>query len=229
MPVTTSSLGRTLHVWRPDGGSGSGFTINRHDRQWSVTAAHIVARVDPARISVVRQDGVSLDGLELIPSNPHADIAVFSMFRKQLTPNILLEPSCDGLAYGQDVYFLGFPLGWSVQNDQERVPFVKKTIISGMTVTTDSVNVWMFDGMNLEGFSGGPIVFEHVSSGQWHVIGVVHGYHTTELAVHDANGNAIGKAKADKPSTWPLPRISHGGAHGSSGPRTRVRGARGRR
>jgi hypothetical protein len=118
---------------------------------------HLVGGVDPARIKVVRSDGVSLYGLELISSNPLADVAVFSLFQKQLTPNMLLETGSDGLQYGQDVYFLGFPLGWSVQNDQERLPFVKKAIMSGVTATTDGVNVWMFDGMNVNGFSGGPL------------------------------------------------------------------------
>ena len=197
MPVTTASLGRTLQLWRPDGGSGSGFTINRHDRQWFVTASHLVGGVDPARVKVVRSDGVSLYGLELISSNPLADVAVFSLFQKQLTPNMLLETGSDGLQYGQDVYFLGFPLGWSVQNDQERLPFVKKAIMSGVTATTDGVNVWMFAGMNVNGFSGGPIVFQNASTGQWHVMGVVSGYATMKLTVHDANGKAIGQAASN--------------------------------
>ena len=193
MTVTTSSLGRTLQVWRPDGGSGSGFTINRGDRQWFVTAAHIVQGVDPGDIRVVRPDGASFHGLELIPTNPNADVAVFSLLGKQLTPNILLEATAHGAAYGQDVYFLGFPLGWSVQNDQERLPFVKKAIISGLTKTTDGVSVWVFDGMNLEGFSGGPIVFQHNMTGNWHVMAVVHGYQPKPVLVHDAMGIAVGQ------------------------------------
>ena len=45
-----------------------------------------------------------------------------------------------------------------------------------------------------EGFSGGPIVFQNNTTGNWHVMGVVHGYHAKPLLVHDARGNADGQA-----------------------------------
>ena len=47
------------------------------------------------------------------------------------------------------------------------------------------------------GFSGGPIVFKHISTGEWHVMGVVHGYQTMPVLVHDSDGNAIGKANTN--------------------------------
>lgn len=197
MTVTTESMHRTLQVWRPDGGSGSAFTINRHDRQWLVTARHVVQGVEPGAITVVSRQGKSYKGLEHVPTNPNADVAVFSLFHKQLTPNYSLEPTAHGCALGQDSYFLGFPLGWSIQNDGEQLPFVKKAVLSGMTKTTEDVPVWMFDGMNLEGFSGGPIVFKNLMTGAWQVMRVVHGYQTRPVLVHDSAGKTIGKVNTN--------------------------------
>ncbi|WP_432791850.1 S1 family peptidase [Mycolicibacterium sp. ELW1-p] len=188
---------RTLQIWRPDGGSGSGFTIDRHGRQWLVTAQHVVEGVEPGQVKVVSREGKSYDGLEHVPTNPDADVAVFSLFHKRLTLNYELEPSTSGVALGQDSYFLGFPLGWSTQNEGEQLPFVKKAVLSGMTKTTSGVPVWMFDGMNLQGFSGGPIVFKHNMTGKWHVMGVVHGYQTTPVLVHDHAGRAIGRVNTN--------------------------------
>lgn len=197
MGLTTDSIERTLQVWRPDGKTAAGFTIDRHSRQWIVTAAHVVADVDPADVTVVSQDGVSYDGFERVPTEPKADIAVFSMYGKQLTPHTRLVPTAAGNALGQDVYFLGFPFGWSIQNGGARLPFVKKAIVSGRTHTDVGTPVWIFDGMNVEGFSGGPIVFRNAETQQWQVMGVVHGYQTTPVVVHDVHGDAVGAGQTN--------------------------------
>jgi hypothetical protein len=197
MTITTDSMHRTLQIWRPDGGCGSGFTVDRHDRQWLVTARHVVEGAAPETISVTSLKNKSYNDLEPVPTNPNADVAVFSLRGKRLTHNYSLEPSAMGLAIGQDCYFLGFPLGWSTPNQDERLPFVKKAAMSGMTKTTAGVPVWMFDGMNLQGFSGGPIVFQSIMTKKWHVMGVVHGYQTSPVLVHDSAGNAIGSANTN--------------------------------
>jgi hypothetical protein len=62
----------------------------------------------------------------------------------------------------------------------------------------------MFDGMNLQGFSGGPIVFKNTMTGKWHVMGVVYGYQTTPVLVHDSDGNAIGKVNTNTGSSSAL-------------------------
>ena len=67
----------------------------------------------------------------------------------------------DGLVYGQQVYFLGYPFGWDSGGQQINrgvpLPFVKGGIVSAMEV--GDVSRIFLDAHGNEGFSGGPVVF----------------------------------------------------------------------
>jgi hypothetical protein len=53
-----------------------------------------------------------------------------------ISPRHPMPPDSAGLVYGQDVFFLGFPYGWSAEvKDLNRgfpLPFVKKAIVSNI-------------------------------------------------------------------------------------------------
>jgi hypothetical protein len=68
----------------------------------------------------------------------------------------------DGIQYGQDVFFAGFPFGLFTGganiNDLYPVAFVKKGIMSASANEKGATTIYI-DGHNNPGFSGGPIVF----------------------------------------------------------------------
>jgi len=72
-----------------------------------------------------------------------------------------------GLAWGQDVFFLGYPSGdmWG------SVAFIKKAIVSA----EEGIEIFL-DGHNNGGFSGGPIIYQDQTSGDMKIAGVITNY-----------------------------------------------------
>lgn len=166
---------------------GTGFTITRHGRQWLVTARHVVVDVDVSDITVTWRGEPRAANLAPVPRVSAADVAVFAL-GSELTPDLTLYPTTDGAVYTQDVYFLGYPYGLGLQAGGVMLPFVKKAIISASMETADGVQVWLLDGINNPGFSGGPVVFKRGNTIDWCVGCVVSGYQFEDTAVKGGVG-----------------------------------------
>lgn len=181
MAVPAQCLERTLRVNVP-GGGGAGFTITRHDRQWLVTARHVVEGHSASDIQLVWRAGPVTATVSRVPDlNPGADVAVFAL-DNPVTPELNLRATSHGLTWSQDVYFLGYPYGLQIRNLQN-FPLVKKAIVSGKEIGAQGVGVWLLDGINNPGFSGGPVVFQREGTSQWNVAAVVSGFLTEEIAI----------------------------------------------
>ncbi|HZD60078.1 MAG TPA: hypothetical protein VE439_06450, partial [Anaerolineae bacterium] len=101
-----------------------------------------------------------------------------------------LEPTSDGIVYGQDVFFLGFPYGMRVElgnlNRGFPLPFVKKAILSCIHTTENGVQIYYLDGHNNPGFSGGPVVFKEANRQNFKVASVISGYRQEEEPIYQA-------------------------------------------
>ncbi len=99
--------------------------------------------------------------------------------RSLTPPNLPIEVSSDGLIYGQDVFFLGFPywfLGRIIFGDDGYpLPFVKKALVSSL-----DKSVFLLDGHNNPGFSGGPVVFTSPGTSQCKFAAVISGFQAVE-------------------------------------------------
>ena len=96
-----------------------------------------------------------------------------------------MEASTGGLIYGQDVYFLGFPYGYTgsfvFTDGGYPLPFVKKATVSLLERKT-----MILDGHNNPGFSGGPVVYTEPNKNDFKVAGVITAYRFVEEPVfHD--------------------------------------------
>lgn len=104
-----------------------------------------------------------------------SDISIFTI--TETLPTHPLPSSDDGITYGQDLYFLGFPYGMSSDigelNGNFPLPFVRKGILSILHFNQPG-RPFIIDGHNNPGFSGGPVVFKRGNDFQ--VAGVIHGY-----------------------------------------------------
>lgn len=179
---------RVVRLDVPGGTFGSAFTIDRHERQWLITAEHVVARVSISDITLTTKQGRVAVGLERVPpQQPGADVAVFLLDRP-VTPNLTLHAGSDGVVYSQDAYFLGFPYGMGLQTPDLTYPFVKRAIVSANTREFDGVIVWYLDGINNPGFSGGPVVLRRDGTDLWQVCAIVSAYRTEQVAVLGAEG-----------------------------------------
>ena len=136
-----------------------------------------------------------------------SDIAVLAASHR-LAENRPLEAATDGLTYGQQLYFLGFPFGWDggaehLSNGYP-LPFVKSGLLSAL-IPGIPTKICL-DAHGNRGFSGGPVIF--VSDGQlpgpnvkFKVAGIVVNYPTPRIEpaitpdgnpVFDQDNNPIG-------------------------------------
>ena len=159
---------------------GTMFTVEVDEKQYLITAKHLVQNIRKKDVLEVfhQNQRKQLEVFLVGHCEGENDISVLST-NIQLSPSYPMEPSAGNLAYGQDVYFLGFPYldgkKLSKVNRGFPFPFVKKAIISNMS-DIGKVSVFYLDGHNNPGFSGGPVIFRPAGKTNYQVAGVISGY-----------------------------------------------------
>ena len=179
MFITANILQRTFQLSFGKG-QGTCFTVDYDNQQYIVTARHIVEPITNSATIRIKHEKIWKDcPVNLVGHGEgKVDISVLAS-PIQISPTYHLPPTTDGLAIGQDVYFLGFPYGWASEvgefNDNFPMPLIKKAIISGVDLGS---HLFLLDGHNNRGFSGGPVVFAEVGKpgAQLSVAGVISGY-----------------------------------------------------
>lgn len=184
---------------RHHAGNGTAFAISVDKRQYLVTARHLL---DPEGKGMV-EDLVQLEIMRAGQWHPLPcllvgvgeepfDIAVLAP--PQLLTNFsAIDIGTKGLAYSQEVYFLGFPLNLhgdvGIVNNDYPLPYVKKAIVS--MINGQNHPLLVLDGHNNIGFSGGPVVFPNPVSGRskWVLAAVVSGYSETREAVYEGTSD----------------------------------------
>ena len=163
-PVTTNILLRVFPI-RIGTRGGTGFTVEIENRQYIVTAKHVLEGELPATVDV------ELDNWTRIPvklvgrGRGEQDVLVLATDR-QLSAAFPVDVGVAGLTLGQSVRFLGYfprvrtsPLpGYNKRG----APLVMSGIVSGFhfdETGADGPSLWI-DGHNNKGFSGGPVVFQ---------------------------------------------------------------------
>ena len=169
-----------------------------------VTAAHIVtgAKGKPyGRVTTKTVDFQILNpggaGLQWLPEKftvlqPDADVDVVALIPPSLlldeATNVSPPPSSVGMLFGGACEFLGYALdgGWRAKMDTGGsfwFPFIKHCTVAGQD--TDS-RMWILDGINNPGFSGGPVIFGTGDSLK--IAAVISGYYLQPTEV--IRGNA---------------------------------------
>lgn len=178
--VPTNVLRRVLLI-RVGDSTGSSFTLDVGDRQYLITAKHVLGGlVGNASIQVYQEGSWQSLAVRVLDSESAADIAVMAP-AKQLTVSFPLEPG-SGLAFaGQDAYFVGFPYGLRIEgttlNGLYPLPFIKKGVISAFD-SIGPVKMIFLDRINNPGLSGAPIVFHDLNQpgDVFRVAGVISGF-----------------------------------------------------
>ena len=169
---------------------GTCFVITVDNEKYLITARHIVKEIKGSDIVQFYRHGNWEDhSVNLIGhTSPLVDISVLTA-DLDFSSSDPLPASPAGLAYSQDVYFLGFPsvvdinhtssLGMRI-NRGFPIPIVKHAIFSG--VRND--NHFFIDGYGNKGFSGGPMVFRPRDSKDYQVAGVIIHYKPEIIPVY---------------------------------------------
>jgi hypothetical protein len=140
-----------------------------HDLHWETEAFTVI---DP---------GKDIDILVLVPDH------LLLGFGRDFN----LTTGDEGIGFGGDCEFLGFPYGggWKTQmanpklpgtNTWMWLPFVKHCTVSA-ELQEKGHGIWVLDGINNEGFSGGPVLF--ATGRNQKVFAVISGFHQEPLEV----------------------------------------------
>lgn len=162
--ITANVIQRTFQL-RASGSSFTGFTIDVSGRQYLCTAKHCLSDSSLENFQYIeifhdkkwKPLKVQLVGF----GSENTDICVLTP-EKRLSPPHSLPPTTDGIFYGQEVYFLGFPyrMRFAVKiNNGFPFPFVKRATLSALSSSCEKQRILYLDGYNNPGFSGGPVVF----------------------------------------------------------------------
>jgi hypothetical protein len=191
--ITTNVLKRVFFISYGES-AGTGFTIDVDGRQYLITAKHVVGGIKDKDTIKIKHDNqmkpLSVRVIWVMPEE--ADIIVLAP-EVQISPSFELEPTMKNLILGQQMYFLGFPFGIGMNdkntlkiNNGYPLPLVKDGVLSGLSTTEgpNKYTVLVLDGLNNEGFSGGPIVYKEQSSNKLNVCGVVSSYKAQEIPVY---------------------------------------------
>ena len=197
MSVPAQVILRTFHIaWGNN--TGTAFAIDRDDKQYLVTARHVVKGIKSGdKIKISWKQKWHEIAVEVVGIGEGAvDVTVLACPHLLVAPSLTLIASMDGLAYGQEVIFLGFPFGWDSSStgltNNFPLPFVKAGIVSAIIV--ESPKSIYVDGHGNKGFSGGPVVFVRTDGSKktYQVAGVVSYYPTPQLEpIRNKDGEVI--------------------------------------
>ena len=201
-------------------GRASTFSIDVDNREYWITAKHVLTGAKHPPYGSVTAKSVSLkllnpggEGLEWIPvtfsvidTGPDIDIVVLAAPQPVLTkpiPSVLTDTT--GLLLGGDCEFLGFPYGGGCRARTDKgqsfwMPFVKHCTVSAFGV--DDKTIYVLDGFNNEGFSGGPVIFR--TGADQRIFAVISGYHTEPADV--IFSSSTNKSARQTPAPPPRPK-----------------------
>jgi hypothetical protein len=176
--------------------SGTIFSFDLDDREYWLTAKHMLTGAKKPPYGSVPEHSVTLAILtpdvherQWIPVNftvldpgKDIDIVVLAAPKPLMATAGTVMPLSGSVSYtlGGDCEFLGYPAvvngAWQATLEGGRtywMPFIKHCTISAGT--SGAVKIIFLDGINNEGFSGGPVIYK--TGNEQAIIGVISGYY----------------------------------------------------
>ena len=182
-----------------DVSGGTMFVIDVDNRQYLITARHIAENIDSrVQLQVWHNQGWNSIPVRIVGhGGGDVDVSV-------LDSNISLVPDeyrrlpapvgLDGIILGQEVMFLGFPIGYDVLTTVSfdtgfPIPLVKYARLSA--IPRLGFPMWL-DGHNNEGFSGSPVCFVRNGESDVRVAGIISAYQHIPKPVFSQDGYETG-------------------------------------
>jgi len=188
MMVTNVSL-RVLLIGRSED-TATAFYIERNNLQYIITARHVFEDENyPSKSAIKFRIGKEWieKNVEIFYHKSKVDVAVLRLIdHEDFKPKYAVDFD-NRIDMGGELYFLGYPYGLSMEDfqtgDNDRpLPLIKKGIFSGVLME-DGQRIFLLDGHNNPGFSGGPVYYRTTNS--VFIAGVISSYSTNRSMLHD--------------------------------------------
>jgi hypothetical protein len=200
---TADALTRTFMVQTATE-RGTIFSIDVDGREYWITAKHLLKGMKHPPYGEYKENSATvqilnpgLDGQQwltesfaVIDPGNNIDILVLVPSRVILKKPMAIHVGSSSVSLGSDCEFLGFPYGggWRAKFEEGYfwLPYMKRCSVSGMFQESskgspENATVWVLDGMNNFGFSGGPMLSS--TGDQQRIFAVVSGYQTEPAEV----------------------------------------------
>jgi hypothetical protein len=225
--VTVGTITRTVMV-KSQYGTASIFSIDVDKREYWITAKHVLTGAKHPPFGSVEAKEVTLSllspdasagQLNWVPEvfsviDPGKDIDIVVLAPKVHIVDALVPPatiSSVGAPIGGDCEFLGYPGtlggGWKSKWEDGKTywfPFIKHCTISGQFI--EPLRFWVLDGINNEGFSGGPVVI--LTGAAQEIMAVISCYLTEPADVVSVASGPVPAMKKSKPTPAPAQAVS---------------------
>jgi len=181
--ITANVIHRVFRIGLDDQ-AGTAFTIDVDGKQYLITAKHLVRNVSGSEsVKLFANFAWNTLDVELVGhAAEDIDISVLASKTRLTTGELPLVAASSGLTYGQDVHFLGFPYDiltrYIFEEEGYPLPLVKRA-----TVSAFDQELYLLDGHNTPGFSGGPVVFTTGGGSDLRIAAVVSGFRAVEEPV----------------------------------------------
>jgi S1-C subfamily serine protease len=187
--MVSSNILQRVFTLKMGSEQGTGFTIEVDGRQYLITAKHILAASPSSTVIEIFHDKnwVKVPFQSIIVEPVDVDIAVLAL-PQQLSGVLPIQLGIKSSFLSQDVYFVGFPFGLSIDghtlNSGFPIPLVKHGIIAAFG--NGRGEPFLVDGINNPGFSGGPVIRSEVPTNPT-IIGIVSAYRAAQEPVYKQN------------------------------------------
>jgi S1-C subfamily serine protease len=175
--ISTNIAYRIAKIGRPDSTQGTGFVVDRGNHLFLVTAAHVVEGIEAgAELDVALRHWRGK--MKVFSKQQYADVCAILIEANNIFAPFECIFSKGDLMIAQDLFLIGFPLGWEQMVDvygvNELNPFVKRAIFSNL----GPGDTFYVDTRVNPGFSGSPVVFYLAGDQRPRVAGIVSAYCT---------------------------------------------------
>jgi len=191
--MSSNVLNRVIHLRGADC-AGTGFFVHVDGREYVVTARHLAEALNENFLDVSFKNQWVRENFDVVGHCSESDVSVICFNRAICSKEFTVILSLEGLTYGQEVFFLGFPFGLSGDVDALLaglpLPFVKRATVSNIGNVSHpelslGADFWL-DGINNIGFSGGPVVWGKSNDlMNYRICGIVCSYYLDPEPVRD--------------------------------------------
>lgn len=230
---TTDILSRVFMI-ETQFGRGTIFTIDVDNREYWITAKHMFTGAEHSPYGSITTPSVPFKILDasapgekwleenftVLETENNVDIVVLAPPSLIIAHPLRNLPADSGGAFlGGDCEFLGFPYGggWHTIFDGKPIwlPFVKHCTVSAILINSNGTGitkamgdedrrVWILDGINNGGFSGGPVFFR--TGTEQKIMAVISGYVLEPTEVINSGSKMSAPTIAEEQLPGPTPK-----------------------